>query len=131
MRDAILWVFKIFLMKLFLRFCWKSNYFRFFSAGEKVPDIKTLCHEFISKHLNIWQKHLTFKHLTDSSNVNEVIKTISNFFIFYEKILHAQKAENANKRMSNFLPLRCFLIAQKGCLFCFRSLICVLCFLCV
>ena len=39
------------------------------------------------------------------------------FILFYEKILHAQKAQrhnqakaqNANKRISDFLPLRCFL----------------------
>ena len=31
-----------------------------------------------------------------SSNLNEVIRAISNFF-FYEKILHAQKAQNAYK----------------------------------
>ena len=35
-----------------------------------------------------------------SSNVNEVIRTILNFFFifFFEKILHAQKAQNAYKR---------------------------------
>ena len=32
-----------------------------------------------------------------SSNVIDVIKTISNLFIFYEKILHAQKAQKAQK----------------------------------
>ena len=32
-----------------------------------------------------------------SSNVNEVIRTILNSF-FYEKILHAQKAQNAYKQ---------------------------------
>ena len=54
-----------------------------------------------------------------SSNVNEVIGAISNLFIFfYEKISHAQKAQkarkahkkhkNANNRISDFFPLRCF-----------------------
>ena len=33
----------------------------------------------------------------DSSNVNEVISLILNFF-FNEKILHAQQAQNAHKR---------------------------------
>ena len=91
MTDAVLWVFFFFFMILFLRFCWKSNYFKIFSAGEKVSDIKTLCLEFISKYLSIWQKHLTFKHLTDSSNVNEVMKTVSNFFIFFTRKFYTHK----------------------------------------
>ena len=68
------------------------------------------------------------------SNINEVIRAVLNFFFFffYENILHAQKAlkalkaqksqkalkgtktprqkhKNANKRISDFFPLRCFL----------------------
>ena len=41
-----------------------------------------------------------------SSNVDEVIRAISNLFI-YENILQAQKVQNANKRINEFLPLRC------------------------
>ena len=90
-----------------------------------------------------------FWNLVDifSSNVNEVIEQFQIFSFFYEKILHAQKAQKvqkcnqakaqkahkkhkkANKRISDFSPLRCFLCAYKRCLFCFCSLICVLCFL--
>ena len=71
-----------------------------------------------------------------SSNTNEVIRAVLNIlFIFYEKILHAlkalkalkeqksrkapkalkgtktlrQKHKNANKRISNYFPFRCFL----------------------
>ena len=58
-----------------------------------------------------------------SSNINEVIKAV---FFFFEKISHAQKAQkaskalkgtktlrqkhkNANKRINDYFPLRCFL----------------------
>ena len=58
-----------------------------------------------------------------SSNINEVIKAV---FFFCEKISHAQKAQkaskalkgtktlrqkhkNANKRINDYFPLRCFL----------------------
>ena len=56
--------------------------------------------------------YIGFIFVCVSSNINEVIRTISNLFIyffFYEKILHAQKAQkvqklqkaqNANKRLS-------------------------------
>ena len=71
----------------------------------------------------------------DSRNINEVIRTVLNFFFFfYKKILHAPKAQkalkapkstkstkrhkntqakaqNANKRISDYFPLRCFLKA--------------------
>ena len=60
---------------------------------------------------------------TISSNINEVIKAV---FFFCEKISHAQKAQkaskalkgtktlrqkhkNANKRINDYFPLRCFL----------------------
>ena len=33
-----------------------------------------------------------------SSNVNEVIRAVLNFFFFYEKILHTPKAPNAQRR---------------------------------
>ena len=63
-----------------------------------------------------------------SSNVNEVIRAVLKSFFFYEKISHvlkalkaqkvrrhnqakAQKHKNANKRISHFFPLRCFLSA--------------------
>ena len=65
-----------------------------------------------------------------SSNINEVIKAVLNFlYFFYKKISHAlkalksikstkstkrhkntwAKAQNANKRISDYFPLRCFL----------------------
>ena len=64
----------------------------------------------------------------NSSNINEVIRTVLNLF-FYKKISHAQialktlkapkalkgtktlrkKAQNANQRISDYFPLRCFL----------------------
>ena len=64
-----------------------------------------------------------------SSNINEVVRVVLNslfiyLFIFYEKILHAPKAppkalkdtktlkqkyKNANKWISDYFPLRCFL----------------------
>ena len=40
-----------------------------------------------------------------------------------------KKHKNANKWINDFFPFRCFLSAWKRCLFCFCSLICVLCFL--
>ena len=66
--------------------------------------------------------------MQESSNINEVIKAVLNSF-FYEKISHAQKApkalkapktpkgtkiprqkhKNANKRISDYFPLGCFL----------------------
>ena len=76
-----------------------------------------------------------------SSNINEVIKAVLNSLFFYEKISHAQKApkatkalkctktlrqkhKNANKRISDYFPLRCFL----GAFLYFCSLVSVLCF---
>ena len=66
-----------------------------------------------------------------SSNINEVIRAVLNFFFFffYEKILHAlkalngtktlgQKHKNANKQISDYFPLRYFL----GAFFIFISL---------
>ena len=71
----------------------------------------------------------------DSRNINEVIRAVLNFlfiFFFYKKILHAPKAQKAlkapkstekapkalkgtktlaNKRISDYFPLRCFLRA--------------------
>ena len=69
----------------------------------------------------------------DSRNINEVIRAVLNFFLFFffTKILHAPKslkapkstkstkrhkdtqakAQNANKRISDYFPLRCFLRA--------------------
>ena len=70
------------------------------------------------------------------------------FYFFYKKILHAQehkkhknykkrkdatkqkqrkhkKHKNANKQISYFFPLKCFLCIYKRCLFCFCSLICL------
>ena len=68
-----------------------------------------------------------------SSNINEVIRAVLNFlFFFYKKILHAPKAQkalkapkstksnkrhkntqakaqNANKQISDYFSLRCFL----------------------
>ena len=69
--------------------------------------------------------------MQESSNINEVIKAVLNSF-FYEKISHARKApkapkalkapkrpkgtktprqkhKNANKRISVYFPLGCFL----------------------
>ena len=75
-----------------------------------------------------------------------------SFILYYEKILHAQKEQNAQKaqKVTFFiLDVICtqkaqkaqdfkqaassslmFLCAQKCCLLCFYSLMCVLCFLC-
>ena len=70
----------------------------------------------------ILQEHLK----QSSSNMNEVIKAVLNPLFFYEKISHAQKApkapkvlkctktlrqkhKNANKRIRDYFPLRCFL----------------------
>ena len=48
---------------------------------------------------------------SNSSNVNEVIRTVLNFFFFYKKISHARKAQNAYKRTkikmaAFFMPLK-------------------------
>ena len=70
-----------------------------------------------------------------SSNINEVITAVLNFLFFYEKIsptlkelkvLKAlngtktlgQKHKNVNKRISDYLHLRCFL---KACFIFVRS----------
>ena len=39
-----------------------------------------------------------------------------------------KKHKNANKKISHFFPLKCFLCAYKRCLFCFCLLICLLCY---
>ena len=74
------------------------------------------------------QKINGFK-MRNSTNIDEVIKTVLNFLIFFRrksythkkrkntkstkrtKNTKAKKAQNANKRISHFLPLRCFLWA--------------------
>ena len=79
-----------------------------------------------------------------SSNVNEVIREILNFF-FYEKILRAQKAQNACKRTkrkkdSVFMrlkhlrgrksPIR-LLALRAFCVFCALCASCAFCIFCV
>ena len=70
-----------------------------------------------------------------SSNVNEVIEQFQTFLFFYEKILHAQKAEkvqkcnqaqkahkkhkNANKRISDSPPADVFYPHKNAALFLF------------
>ena len=73
-----------------------------------------------------------------SSNVNDIIRAVLNLFIiFYVKILHAQQAEkaqnhkNANKRISDFFPLRCFLSEKKRYLFVFVRLYAFCALLCL
>ena len=47
----------------------------------------------------IWGEYCTFcvnKHII-SSNINEVIRSVLNFF-FYDQILHAQKAPKSTKK---------------------------------
>ena len=58
----------------------------------------------------------TSKPIVRSSNVNEVIRAVLDFFylfiyFFYKKILHAQKAQNAYKRTKT--KKAAFLCAQK------------------
>ena len=48
-----------------------------------------------------------------------------------QKTQNVQKAQNGNKLISDFLPLRFYSSTLKRCLFCFCSLVCALCFLCV
>ena len=69
-----------------------------------------------------WKKKKVQVKIKDSSNINEVIRALLNsWFFFYEKILHALKApkalkgiktqaeaQNANERISDYFPLRCF-----------------------
>ena len=51
------------------------------------------------------------------------------FFASYTKKHKKHKNhKDANKRTNNFPHLRCFLCTQKCYLFCFCSLVCVLCF---
>ena len=72
-----------------------------------------------------------------SSNVNEVIRTISNLYLFLRKDFASakntktykdatkqkhKKHKKANKRISDFLPLRCFLSALNNALFLFVHL---------
>ena len=64
-----------------------------------------------------------------SSDINEVIRAVLNFLFFFTKGFCSHKKykkhKNANKGISDFFHLRCFLCAQKHCLFCFCLLICV------
>ena len=60
-----------------------------------------------------------------SSNINEVIRAVISFLVFYEKILHTQKAQkapkgtktlgqepkNIYKQISDYFLFRCFLSA--------------------
>ena len=40
-----------------------------------------------------------YNNIHDSSNVNDVIRAVLNsLFSFYEKVLHAQKAQKAQRR---------------------------------
>ena len=56
-----------------------------------------MCMLFIT-HVFVYV-YIGFIFVCVSSNINEVIRTISNLFFFfiYEKILHAQKAQKAQK----------------------------------
>ena len=54
----------------------------------------------------------------------EGTKTISDFFIFYEKISHAKKAQKAKKhKQVTFLPLDVFSVLKKCCFFVFCFLV--------
>ena len=48
-----------------------------------------------------------------SSNINEVIRAVLNFF-FYEKILHAQKAQKAPKSTKNTKSTKSTKSTKKG-----------------
>ena len=66
----------------------------------RAPKTEQLYHKFEKKQranycLNLRKR--TVRISDNSSNVNEVIRAVLNFF-FYEKISHAQKAQNGYKR---------------------------------
>ena len=56
---------------------------------------KTDCKKQIKKKLQLKKQ---YKEKAISSNVNKVFRAILNFFFFYEKISHVQKAQNAHIR---------------------------------
>ena len=71
----------------------------------------------------------TSKPNVRSSNVNEVIRAVLDFFylfiyFFYKKILHAQKAQNAYKRTKTKAAFLCAQKTSKGKKVAY-SLICV------
>ena len=59
---------------------------------KKIQNMKGLCFVWHFLEQSLCRKR-------PSSNVNEIIRAISNLFIFfYEKILHVQKAQKAQRR---------------------------------
>ena len=83
-------------------------------------------------------RQVVILYSNNSSNVNETIKTILNFFcfFFYEKILNTQKSTKSIKitktqisKQATFLPLDVFYGHKNAAFFVF---VCALCFfLCV
>ena len=65
---------------------------------------------------------------TGSSNINEVIRAVLNFFFFFTKrFCEHKKHKNANKRISDFFPLRCFYAHKNTDFFVFVCLYAILC----
>ena len=56
---------------------------------------------FNQRHITL--EGLTFLNASVSSNINEVIRPVLNFllFFFYDGILHAQKAQNIKMYIKN------------------------------
>ena len=74
-------------------------------------------------------KSILFYFIFFSSNVDEVIKTILNFFVFYEKILHTRKSIKSIKitktqisEQATFLPLDAFYAHKNAAFFVFVCL---------
>ena len=68
-----------------------------FNLYPKKSTFQTIQTRYISDILKDY--YINKAAIIDSSNVNEVIRVILNFFIFFnKKTLHAQKAQNAYER---------------------------------
>ena len=97
----------------------KTNQIRII-AGDNCLQLSVIFSVYSCTFPSTFHKKLSTNiSLTVTSNINEVIATISSLYIFfYEEILHAQKSiktikntKSTKRQTSDFLPLRCFLCA--------------------
>ena len=77
----------------------RSHSIRFINTKILNKKVKIFINELINFRLeSISFTDKNFLKVLSSSNVNEVIRAMLSFYFIYEKILHAQKAQNAYKR---------------------------------
>ena len=88
--------------------------------------------------INLWVDSRTCQKnpvVTISSNINEVFRAVLDSLFFYYKkgfagTKSAKSTKNANKHISDFFPLRCFIIRIKTlpflCLFAYMRFLCLI-----